>query len=63
MGQNFSVRWNVYKHSGGNKGIVQRHYDMLDAGFPERVKSLKEWMRKEVLKQLNDQLAERDNKE
>lgn len=69
-GQNFSAWWNVYRNSGRNQGIVQRDYVMLDAVLPERVKTLEEWMRKvsydgerkEVLKQLNDRLAERGGK-
>lgn len=46
FGENFRAWWNVYRHSGDNKGVVRRDYHMLDAVLPERVKSLEEWMRK-----------------
>jgi hypothetical protein len=45
-GQNFTAWWNIYQASGGNKGIIKRDYGMLDRIFPERVKSVAEWMSK-----------------
>lgn len=71
LGGNFSAWWNVYRHSGGNSGIVRRDYDMLDAVLPDRIRSLEEWMRKveydgrkrEVLKALSDQRARSEAKE
>lgn len=45
--QNFTGFWNMWKHSGGNKGVVQRDYALLDEIFPGRIKSAEEWFRKE----------------
>ncbi|KAF2094413.1 NAD(P)-binding protein [Rhizodiscina lignyota] len=45
-GQNFSGFWNLFKESGGNKGLVRRDYEMLDRIHPGRVKSVGEWMKK-----------------
>ena len=45
-GQNFHAWWEIYRSSGGNKGIVQRDYAFLDRILPNRVKSVEEWMRK-----------------
>jgi hypothetical protein len=44
--QNFSGFWTLFKHSGGNRGAVRRDYEMMDRIFPDRVKSVEEWMRK-----------------
>jgi hypothetical protein len=44
--QNFSSWFNLYRRSGGNKGILRRDYDFLDKIFPTRVRSLEQWMRK-----------------
>lgn len=45
-GENFSGVWNLFKESGGNKGLIRRDYEMLDRIFPGRVKNVEEWMRK-----------------
>ena len=45
--QNFSGFWNMWKNSGGNKGVVQRNYAFLDEVFPGRIKSAEEWFRSE----------------
>jgi hypothetical protein len=44
--QNFTAWWEIYRASGGNKGIIQRDYDLLDRILPSRVRSLEEWMKK-----------------
>lgn len=44
--QNFSAWWRLYQRSGGNKGIIKRDYDSLDKIFPQRVRSVEQWMRK-----------------
>jgi len=45
--QNFTGFWNMWKNSGGNKGVVRRDYKLLDQIFPGRIKSAEEWFRKE----------------
>ncbi|OQU97005.1 hypothetical protein CLAIMM_03010 [Cladophialophora immunda] len=44
--QNFSNWFNIYRRSGGNKGILRRDYEFLDQVLPQRVRSLEQWMRK-----------------
>ncbi|KAH8822099.1 hypothetical protein F5884DRAFT_868457 [Xylogone sp. PMI_703] len=44
--QNFSAWWALYQRSGGNKGLLRRDYEFLDKIFPQRVRSLEQWMRK-----------------
>ena len=45
-GQNFSGFWNLWRYSGGNRGIIQRDYDLLDKILPNRVRTVREWMEK-----------------
>lgn len=45
---NFSAWWRLYQGSGGNKGLIRRDYEFLDRIFPDRVKSVEQWMRKVV---------------
>ncbi|KAH8817223.1 hypothetical protein F5884DRAFT_819004 [Xylogone sp. PMI_703] len=44
--QNFSGFWNIWKHSGDNKGNIRRNYAMLDRILPNRIKTVEEWMKK-----------------
>ena len=44
---NFSGFWNLFKASGGNKGVLKRDYAQLDEIFPGRIKSAEEWFRME----------------
>jgi len=44
---NFTGFWAMWKHSGGNNGIIQRDYGLLDEIFPARIKSVEEWFRRE----------------
>lgn len=44
--QNFTAWWEIYRASGGNKGIIQRDYEALDRILPGRVRSVEEWMKK-----------------
>jgi hypothetical protein len=44
--ENFSAWWRIYQRFGGNKGVIQRHYEFLDRILPGRVKSIPEWMEK-----------------
>ncbi len=46
FGENFTNWWNLYKASAGNKGLVQRDYDLLDRLHPARIRTLDEWFRK-----------------
>ncbi|KAG8527949.1 uncharacterized protein KY384_006865 [Bacidia gigantensis] len=45
--QNFTGFWNMWKASGGNKGLIRRDYALLDEIHPGRVKSAEEWFRRE----------------
>lgn len=44
---NFTGFWNLWKHSGGNKGVIQRDYALLDRIHPTRIRSVEEWLRRE----------------
>jgi hypothetical protein len=37
----------IYKHSGYNKGLIQRDYALLDKIHPKRIRSVEEWFRLE----------------
>jgi hypothetical protein len=55
--QNFTNWWNLYRASGGNKGLMTRDYELLDRILPGRVRSVEEWMRRSgtlVLKTFDD---------
>jgi hypothetical protein len=45
--QNFTGFWNVWKHSGGNEGVVRRDYALLDEIHPNRIRTAEEWYIKE----------------
>jgi hypothetical protein len=45
--QNFTGFWNMWKHSGGNKGVIRRNYKLLDEIHPTRIKTAEEWFRRE----------------
>ncbi|QKD46515.2 uncharacterized protein FOBCDRAFT_234932 [Fusarium oxysporum Fo47] len=45
--QNFTGFWNMWRNSGGNKGVVQRDYKLLDEIHPNRIKSAEEFFRRE----------------
>ncbi|KAJ4238438.1 hypothetical protein NW757_013066 [Fusarium falciforme] len=55
--QNFTGFWNIWKASGGNKGLVQRDFKLLDEIHPGRVKSAEEWFRKEEKKGIEQGLG------
>lgn len=44
---NFTGFWNMWKHSGGNRGVIRRNFELLDAIHPHRIKSAEEWFRRE----------------
>lgn len=44
--QSFTAWWRLYQLSGGNKGLIQRDYELLDKIHPQRVRTLKQWMEK-----------------
>ncbi|EEU36403.1 uncharacterized protein NECHADRAFT_52693 [Fusarium vanettenii 77-13-4] len=56
--QNFTGFWNIWKASGGNKGLVQRDFKLLDEIHPGRVKSAEEWFRKEEKKGIEHGLGD-----
>ncbi|KAI1123687.1 hypothetical protein F5Y10DRAFT_280740 [Nemania abortiva] len=45
--RNFTAWFNLWRHCGGNKGLVQRDYALLDRIHPQRIKSAEEWLRRE----------------
>ncbi|UPK95474.1 hypothetical protein LCI18_006409 [Fusarium solani-melongenae] len=55
--QNFTGFWNTWKASGGNKGLIQRDFKLLDEIHPGRVKSAEEWFRKEEKKGIEQGLG------
>lgn len=44
---NFTGFWNMWKHSGGNRGVIRRNFELLDEIHPHRIKSAEEWFRRE----------------
>lgn len=47
MRDNFTGFWNIWKYSGGNEGVLQRDYALLDKIHPNRIQSAEEWFRRE----------------
>lgn len=47
MRENFTGFWNLFKYSGGNRGVIKRDYELLDRIHPGRIKSAEEWFRLE----------------
>jgi hypothetical protein len=45
--ENFTGFWNMWYHSGENKGVIKRDYKLLDEIHPTRIRSAEEWLRKE----------------
>ncbi|KAI0101368.1 hypothetical protein GGR51DRAFT_563545 [Nemania sp. FL0031] len=45
--RNFAAWFNMWRHCGGNKGLIQRDYAVLDRIHPKRIKSAEEWLRRE----------------
>ncbi|KAL7762720.1 hypothetical protein ACKLNR_009255 [Fusarium oxysporum f. sp. zingiberi] len=45
--QNFTGFWNMWRNSGGNKGVIQRDYKLLDEIHPNRIKTAEEFFRRE----------------
>ncbi|KXH55212.1 NmrA-like family protein [Colletotrichum salicis] len=44
---NFSSFWTMWTNSGGNKGVIQRDYALLDEIHPKRIKTAEEFFRRE----------------
>ncbi|KAI1351115.1 hypothetical protein F5Y01DRAFT_304960 [Xylaria sp. FL0043] len=45
--RNFRAWFTVLRNCGGNKGVIQRDYAILDRIYPQRIKSAEEWLRRE----------------
>ncbi|CAJ2504469.1 Uu.00g118630.m01.CDS01 [Anthostomella pinea] len=45
--QNFTGFWMLFRHSGGNAGVLRRDYKLLDEIHPGRVRNAEEWFRRE----------------
>jgi hypothetical protein len=45
--ENFTAFWEIWRASGGNKGVVKRDYELLDKIHPKRIRSVEEWFRYE----------------
>lgn len=46
FGENFKNWWNLYRASAGNKGLIRKDYEFLNSILPDRLKSVKQWMKK-----------------
>ncbi|KAI1392533.1 NAD(P)-binding protein [Hypoxylon trugodes] len=55
--ENFSGFWNLFRHSGGNKGVLQRNYKLMDEIHPNRIRSAEEFFRLEEQKGLRKGLG------
>ncbi|KAH8690726.1 hypothetical protein BGW36DRAFT_389228 [Talaromyces proteolyticus] len=44
---NFTGFWTMWQHSGGNRGVIQRDYKLMDKIHPQRIKTAEEWFRRE----------------
>lgn len=42
---NFTGFWNMWRLSGGNRGVVRRDYELLDRIHPGRIRSAEQWLR------------------
>lgn len=42
---NFAGFWNIWRLSGGNRGVVRRDYELLDRIHPGRIRSVEQWFR------------------
>jgi uncharacterized protein YbjT (DUF2867 family) len=45
--ENFSGFWNMWRLSGGNRGVIKRDYALLDRIHPNRIRSAEQWFRLE----------------
>ncbi|KAH7078648.1 NmrA-like family protein [Paraphoma chrysanthemicola] len=45
--ENFTGFWTMWAHSGGNKGVIQRDYALLDEIHPKRIKTVEQFFRLE----------------
>ncbi|OAL04205.1 NAD(P)-binding protein [Phaeosphaeriaceae sp. SRC1lsM3a] len=54
MRENFTGFWNIWAASGGNKGVIQRDYALLDRIYPGRIKTVEEWFRRQEQKGLDE---------
>lgn len=43
---NFRGFWTMWRHSGGNTGVIQRDYKLLDQIHPNRIRTAEEFFRK-----------------
>ncbi|EKG14379.1 NmrA-like protein [Macrophomina phaseolina MS6] len=55
--RNFTGFWTMWTHSGGNRGVIQRNYALLDEIHPNRIKSAEQWLRREDAKAKADGLG------
>lgn len=56
--RNFTGFFNLWRHSGGNKGVIRRDYALLDRIHPGRIRSVEEWLRRENEKGLKAGLGD-----
>jgi hypothetical protein len=55
--QNFTAFFQIFRHSGGNKGILKRDYEFLDEIHPQRIKTVEQWLRREEEKSISSGLG------
>lgn len=45
--QNLRGFWNIWKHSGRNKGVVRRNYKLSNEIHPDKIRTAEDWFAKE----------------
>ncbi|KAI0427771.1 hypothetical protein F5Y09DRAFT_333094 [Xylaria sp. FL1042] len=45
--RNFRAWFTIFRNCGGNKGVIQRDYAILDKIYPKRIRSAEDWLRRE----------------
>ncbi len=54
---NFTGFWTLWRHSGGNKGVVKRDYALLDEIHPNRIRTAEDFFRREEEKRRSQGLG------
>ncbi|KAI1307429.1 hypothetical protein F5Y03DRAFT_383765 [Xylaria venustula] len=57
MKRNFTAWFNVLRNTGGENGVMKRDYALLDRIYPQRMKTVEDWLRRENEKGLKQGLG------
>ncbi|KAI0967737.1 hypothetical protein F4678DRAFT_464994 [Xylaria arbuscula] len=57
MKRNFTAWFNVFKNPAGDMGVMRRDYALLDRIYPQRMKTVEDWLRRENEKGLKQGLG------